>query len=496
MKLTALLVLPLAATAQLGQLPENPTRYSATLDWCDCGQGAGATANLTIWPDGNKSAEVVVSPSDGALHWLSWGYPVSKIGWKCDGMIDDQTSSFNDAVEYWSVQHTIGKKPFCSSESGRLTFVGWNRADYNTSVVYASGESGYVCIKIPVLVLTQKGTLLAIAEARKDSCSDFAWTDLVIKRSFDHGRSWSAMQVIRSESAPGTPKTVIGNAAPVQLSHSGRILIPHTRNNTDVWLTYSDDDGATWSKAHLIPNVTLPGWAWVGTGPPGSIELQSGRVLVPTYHGKLRGNVLNNQVHGNVMTSDDAGQTWVLRSEDGFGAADKYSNENQAVQLSNGSVLINARSLANPGDVQRRIQTISNDEGQSFGPTRYVQELRQPIDGCEGSIISLGSAEQYVNGSVVKPPRLILSNPDSTLLRTNLKLFVSANEGSSWEEFFTVDPGMAGYSSLQASCDSTIGACNAYLLYEQSDSTELVMNPDRFIFRSIPIQRPQPELVA
>ena len=63
----------------------------------------------------------------------------------------------------------------------------------------------------------------------------------MLKRSTDGGASWSAMSLIRSESAPGTPHTVIGNAAPVQLDgdarHAGRILLPHTRNNSDVWLT-------------------------------------------------------------------------------------------------------------------------------------------------------------------------------------------------------------------------------------------------------------------
>jgi hypothetical protein len=83
-------------------------------------------------------------------------------------------------------------------------------------------------------------------------------------------------------------------------------------------------------------------------------------VLVPGYHAQSRVN--NNVCHGFTMLSDDGGRTFRLGAT-AFGAGDKHSNECQAVQLRNGSVLINARSLANPLEHQRRIQTISHDHG-------------------------------------------------------------------------------------------------------------------------------------
>lgn len=52
-----------------------------------------------------------------------------------------------------------------------------------------------------------------------------------------------------------------------------------------------------WSTARKLNNVTLPEWKWVGTGPPGSIELRNGRILVPSYHSKYRGNLINNIVY-------------------------------------------------------------------------------------------------------------------------------------------------------------------------------------------------------
>lgn len=82
------------------------------------------------------------------------------------------------------------------------------------------------------------------------------------------------------------------------------------------------------------------------------------------------------------MYSDDHGDTWQIghvfdNSTDRF-----LSNECQAAELSNGSVLINARGL---GLV--RCQAISNDGGLTFGPMVDVPEMPQPLDGCEGSTI-------------------------------------------------------------------------------------------------------------
>ncbi len=56
--------------------------------------------------------------------------------------------------------------------------------------VFVAGEGGYFCIKIPSLVVTHNGTLLATGEARHVNCSDYTWTDLVFKRSFDNGSTW------------------------------------------------------------------------------------------------------------------------------------------------------------------------------------------------------------------------------------------------------------------------------------------------------------------
>jgi len=136
--------------------------------------------------------------------------------------------------------------------------------------VYKNGESGYKCIRIPALLRTQADTILAFAEARKLNCNDHGSVDLVVKRSHDNGLTWSTLEVIQGNSNSTDPET-FGNAAPVQDRTTGEILLIFCRNNAQVLLTKSSDDGATWSPPTTLSNVVKPHWKWVATGPPGAL---------------------------------------------------------------------------------------------------------------------------------------------------------------------------------------------------------------------------------
>ena len=146
--------------------------------------------------------------------------------------------------------------------------------------VFNMGEAGYYCIKIPSLLSTINGTLLAFGEGRRLSCGDYTWTDLVYKRSFDNGLTWTDLKILYSNSSSSTNFNVIGNAAPVQDRNTGRIIIPFCRNNLEIWLITSDDDGNSWSIPTMIDGVVKKDWHWIGTGPPSSLQLSNGKILV------------------------------------------------------------------------------------------------------------------------------------------------------------------------------------------------------------------------
>lgn len=77
-----------------------------------------------------------------------------------------------------------------------------------------------------------------------------------------------------------------------------------------------------------------------GTGPPASIVLSTGRIIIPAYHAyfhSLDGLITK----GYIIYSDDFGETFQIgaQNDDTF----FLPNENQIVELDDGKLLSNAR---------------------------------------------------------------------------------------------------------------------------------------------------------
>ncbi len=131
--------------------------------------------------------------------------------------------------------------------------------------IYKSGEEGYACFRIPAIVTTNKQTLLAFAEGRRNNCGDAGDIDLVVKSFKDGGKTWSKLQVVWDDG-----ENTCGNPAPVVERKSGAIILLSTWNlGTDhekdiiagtskdtrrVFVLSSKDNGNTWSKAEEIIN--------------------------------------------------------------------------------------------------------------------------------------------------------------------------------------------------------------------------------------------------
>ena len=61
-------------------------------------------------------------------------------------------------------------------------FFSFSTKSQTLDYVFKSGEEGYKCFRIPTILKSQNGTLLAFAEGRKNSCSDTGDIDLVLKK--------------------------------------------------------------------------------------------------------------------------------------------------------------------------------------------------------------------------------------------------------------------------------------------------------------------------
>lgn len=321
--------------------------------------------------------------------------------------------------------------------------------------LFRGGEGAYHTYRIPALVVTKKGTLLAFCEGRKGSASDSGNIDLLLRRSFDSGRTWTPAQVVADFG-----DDTIGNPAPVVERKTGAILLLLTRNpghvteaqivdgtaggTRTVWLSRSTDDGATWSApVEITTSVKRPGWTWYATGPGNGIQLSSGRLVVPCDHITLDEKVM----HSHVIYSDDGGKSWSLG-----GVAGEKTNESAVVELRDGTLLLNMRSYHGRN---RRAVAHSRDGGLTWSDTSLVEELIEPV--CQASLIRLAPGSK-------NDGRLLFSNP-ADVKRVRMTVKLSLDEGSTWPAARLVHEGPSGYSSLAVLRDKSIG-----LLYERGDT--------------------------
>lgn len=322
--------------------------------------------------------------------------------------------------------------------------------------IFHGGDGRYHTYRIPAMVVTPRGTLLAFCEGRKNSPSDTGDIDTVLKRSFDHGRSWTDLHVIADFG-----ENTIANPSPVVDWQTGTIFLLLTSNpgnlteaqietgqgqgTRTVWVTQSSDDGATWSPLKEITrSVKEPTWTDYSTTFDG-IQLKSGRLVIPCdYSVGIAGTP--EFYHSHVIYSDDHGRSWKVG-----GSAGEKTNESTVVELADGTLLLNMRSYY--GNSRRAIAT-SHDAGMTWSDVTFDNTLIEPV--CEASMIRISGRNRSASN------RLLFSNPADTKSRIRMTVRLSDDGGRSWPISRLLYAGPAGYSSLTVLSDGTIGC-----LYER-----------------------------
>lgn len=336
--------------------------------------------------------------------------------------------------------------------------------------VFVAGTDGYHTYRIPAIVQTRANTLLAFAEGRRSGRGDAGDIDLLVKRSRDGGRTWSAQTVVWDDGA-----NTCGNPCPVVDRETGTIWLLSTHNlGTDkesdiitkkskgtrtVWVLRSDDDGATWSKAVEITATTKdPSWGWYATGPGIGIQIEhgphKGRLVIPANHsfddpdGNLRGGKYSHRTHA--IYSDDHGKTWKLG-----GSAGAHTNESQVVELAQppGALLLNMRSYFGRS---QRTHSLSRDGGLTWTAPAHQPELVEPV--CQASIL------RHSWPQANRPGLILFSNPAHPKTRVALTVRGSIDDANTWPGKLVLHEGPSAYSCLVRLDDNT-AAC----FYERGD---------------------------
>lgn len=333
--------------------------------------------------------------------------------------------------------------------------------DSNT-VVFESGKEGYRNFRIPAIVRTKAGTLLAFCEGRTGG--DSGPIDLVLKRSFDNGKTWSPLQILWDDG-----ENTCGNPCPVVDESTGTIWLLMTWNlGSDrekeimegksqdvrhVYVTNSKDDGVTWANPTNISESTRQlDWRWYATGPGNGIQLtrgpNAGRLLIPANHSDHDEG--GHPYRSHVFYSDDHGESWKLG-----GIHQDKTNESAVVELADGSILQAMRSYHGKN---LRAMSVSKDGGENWGEVYLDPALTTPV--CQASIIRLNWPDE--SGSNLG--RILFSSPLGTE-RKKMTIWMSEDEGKSWPKQRTIYEGAAGYSNLVKLDEKSVG-----LLYERDNS--------------------------
>jgi sialidase-1 len=354
--------------------------------------------------------------------------------------------------------------------------------------VFVSGSEGHKSYRIPAIIKTPNGILLAFAEGRVKGSGDFGDINIVLKRSSDNGKTWSKpTTVVNYDSLQAGNPAPVYDATDPKFPKGRLFLFYNTGNNhenevrkgkglREVWYKTSTDAGKTWSEGVNItsqvhrpyqPNAAyrfIEDWRSYANTPGHAIQFQSakykGQIFVAANHsaGEPQKQFTDYAAHG--FFTDDHGKTFRLSQTIDLAG----SNEATATEISENGLMMNMRNQK--GDIRQRIVAISKNGGETWDKTYFDPNLPDPV--CEGSILSLG----------IKKGNHILAfcNAANTQNRDNLTLRISFDEGKSWSWTQVIEKSIdekakdyAAYSDIVKMDKNHLG-----VLYEKNNYSQIV----------------------
>ncbi len=402
-----------------------------------------------------------------------------------------QQASLFDSIQVLASNIVFGKR---SIKIAPLAKRIWQRIA--ASVRYA-GEENVASHRIPGIATARDGSLLSVYDARRLKAQDLQGDiDIGLSRSIDKGKTWQPMQVVLDMGEWGNlPQKFNGvsDACILVDKSTGAIFvaglwmygvldqdgkwIENLTDTSTAWnhqwrnkgsqpgfdvkqtsqflITKSTDNGKTWSEPVNLTRMCKKEEWWLWAPAPGAgITLKDGTLVFPT-----QGRDATGKPFSNITYSKDGGKTWKSSNA----AVEESTTENMAVELTDGSIMLNMRANENKNDTSAR-------NGRAIATTKDLGEswtihpgshnaLQEPV--CMASIIR----HDYTwNGQ--KKSLLIFCNPDSKTTRHNITIKVSHDDGKTWQRRVLLDEKKGrGYSCLTSIDENTIG-----VLYESSQS--------------------------
>lgn len=349
------------------------------------------------------------------------------------------------------------------------------------SAVVIPGDFQSKFFRIPGLVRTQKGTLVAVYDIRYSHSGDLpAHIDVGYSRSTDGGDTWSDVKIAIDDAkidpslgatrGVGDPAILLDEATgrlwiAALWSHRASIGGSKSGDNSpeacgQLVLAYSDDDGQTWSKpVNITEQTKKTEWRILFNGPGNGICMKDSTLVFAAQYWDEKGCPWSTVVY-----SKDRGKTWHCGT-----GVHPQTTEAQVVELKGGSIMINARCNAGGS----RVVGVTSDLGQTWKlhPTNRGA-LREPV--CQASILAVDKLAGAKRA-------LFFSNPNTAHGRHTMTLKSSTDDAATWPEdkqlLYDIRP-CWGYSCLAPVDKTHIG-----VLYEGAGCLQFLRIPYKDILQ-------------
>ena len=385
--------------------------------------------------------------------------------------IEDMSSVYSLSVD----EVTVSGKTYAGASAGRCpaSLEQEGCAGHRLAVALRDhGDDGVFAYRIPGLVTTPSGTLIAVYDVRHHTSLDLQEDiDVGMSRSTDGGRTWEKMKIIMDMGRWGglpDAQNGIGDPAVLVDENTGEIFVvavwTHGLGNDRAWnqvgdgfgpettaqlmMVSSKDDGKTWSEPRNVTRqVKAEEWRFTLQGPGRGICMSDGTLVFPIqYVGPDR------VPNAGIMYSRDHGQTWHCH-----GHAWTNTTESQAAEVAPGVVMLNMRNNRGTG----RIVCTTNDLGRTWTLHPSSEKLREPV--CMAGLLQVDAQDNVLGRDI-----LLFSNPDTVKGRNHITIKASLDGGLTWlpENSLLLDEEEGwGYSCLTMIDSGTVG-----ILYEGSVS--------------------------
>lgn len=324
---------------------------------------------------------------------------------------------------------------------------------YCEQCIFRPGDYGSTNWRIPAVLVLQDGSILIASDKRKYNQTDLPEDiDIVVRRSTDLGVTWTEPHTI----AQGTGyKHGFGDCTLVQCE-DGTVVAGYVGGNglwasteSDPIRSYiqtSNDGGLTWNEP-----VDITSQLWGSQSQNSTQRLYKASFFasgngVRLTRGEHKGRIIfvaamvkkaNNQLDNFAVYSDDNGATWTV-SKRAYSSGD----ESKVIELNDGRVLMSVRQNGARG------YTISSDGGETWGTPGRWNEMT--TNACNGDMLRVFATDKG------DAENLILHSIPNSMNREKVSLYMSRDEGQSWQFAKELCPEGSCYSSLSMLPDGRI----------------------------------------